>query len=123
MNYLPIPPFNLIKLFFAPISPLEMKDINTVSLSRNVDLSDLMSMNTSPEDVGSLKVQHQLKQAWEELSKDSETFVIPTIEEAVEMIRSWSGEKEVFVTGSLHLIGGLFVVLDEGQQSAEKAFS
>lgn len=71
-------------------------------------------MNTSSKDVGSLKVQQELKQAWEELSKDTDTFVIPTIEEAVEMIRSWNGEKEVFVTGSLHLIGGLFVVLDEG---------
>lgn len=73
-----------------------------------------MSMNTSLEDIGSLKVQLELKQAWEESSKDSETFVVPTIEEAVEMVRSWNGEKEVFVTGSLHLIGGLFVVLDEG---------
>src|SRR5208282_1191504 len=99
-----------------------MKDINMVLLDCNIYLSDLMSMNTSPEDVGSLKVQHELKQAWEELSKDSETFVVSTIEEAVEMIRSWNGEKEVFVTGSLHLIGGLYVVLDEGQHSSEKAF-
>lgn len=74
-------------------------------------------MNTSSEDVGSLKVQQELKQAWEELSKDTDAFVIRTIEEAVEMIRSWNGEKEVFVTGSLHLIGGLFVVLDEGHMN------
>jgi folylpolyglutamate synthase/dihydropteroate synthase len=46
------------------------------------------------------------------MSPRSETFVVPTIEEAVEMIRSWGGEKEVFVCGSLHLIGGLFVILD-----------
>jgi len=72
-----------------------------------------MSINTSPEDVGSLRVQHELKQAWEKLSKDTETFVAPTIEEAVDMIRSWNGDKEVFCTGSLHLIGGLYVVLDE----------
>lgn len=94
-----------------------------VYLCCGVHLSDLMSMNTSAEDVGSLKVQHELKAAWEELSKDSETFVVPTIEEAVEMIRSWDGEKEVFVTGSLHLIGGLYVVLDEGHHSFAKAFS
>jgi folylpolyglutamate synthase len=72
-----------------------------------------MSMNTSAEDVTSLKVQHELQQAWQELSPNSETFALPTIEEAVDLIRSWEGEKEVFVTGSLHLIGGLFVVLDE----------
>jgi len=75
-----------------------------------------LSINVSSEDVGSLKVQHELKRAWEELSRDTETFVIPTIEEAVELIRFWSGEKEVFVTGSLHLIGGLYVVLDEGHR-------
>lgn len=74
-----------------------------------------MSMNTSPEDVGSLRVQYELKEAWEKLSNDTETFVAPTIEEAVELIRSWDGDKEVFCTGSLHLIGGLYVVLDEGQ--------
>ena len=74
-----------------------------------------MSMNTSPEDVGSLRVQHELKQTWEGLSKNTETFVAPTIEEAVDIIRSWEGDKEVFCTGSLHLIGGLYVILDEGQ--------
>ena len=124
MNYSPIRLFTLIKLYFALILPSKMKDINMVSSSGcSVYLSDLMSINTSTEAVGSLKVQHGLKQAWEELSKDSETFVVPTIEEAVEMIRSWNGEKEVFVTGSLHLIGGLYVVLDEGQHSSEKGFS
>ena len=74
-----------------------------------------MSINTSPNDVESLKVQHELKTAWEELPNDSEALVIPTIEEAVDRIRSWEGEKEVFVTGSLHLVGGLYVILDEGQ--------
>jgi len=74
-----------------------------------------MSMNTSPEDVGSLRVQYDLKRAWERLSKDTETFVASTIEEAVDMIRSGNGDQEVFCTGSLHLIGGLYVVLDEGQ--------
>jgi folylpolyglutamate synthase len=73
-------------------------------------------MNTSAEDVGSLKVQHELKAAWGELSKKTEVDVIPSIEEAVETIRFWEGEKEVFVTGSLHLVGGLFLVLDEGQR-------
>ena len=72
-----------------------------------------MSMNTSAEDVTSLKIQHEIERAWNEISPESETFALPTIEEAVDLIRSWHGEKEVFVTGSLHLIGGLFVLLDE----------
>lgn len=86
-----------------------------VVLCVNIADVDLMSMNTSAEDVGSLKVQHELKDAWKIISPTTEASVAPTIEEAVAMIRSWPGEKEVFVAGSLHLIGGLFVVLDETQ--------
>jgi folylpolyglutamate synthase len=71
-----------------------------------------VTKNISAETVGSLKVQHELQELWSEMSPRSETFVVPTIEEAVEMIRSWGGEKEVFVCGSFHLIGGLFVMLD-----------
>ena len=77
-------------------------------------MSDLASMNTSPEIVESLRVQNELKNAWGELDRSSDTLVVHTIEEAVECIRSLEGEVEVFVTGSLHLIGGLYVVLDEG---------
>jgi folylpolyglutamate synthase len=76
-------------------------------------MQDLTSMNTSADDVGSLRVQHELKTAWEAVSKDTEAFVISTIEEAVDLIRSWKGDKEIFVTGSLHLVGGVFVILDE----------
>jgi folylpolyglutamate synthase/dihydropteroate synthase len=60
----------------------------------------------------SLRVQHELKKTWEMMYQHSETFVIPTIKESVEEIRSWDGEKEVFVVGSLYLISGLFKVLD-----------
>jgi folylpolyglutamate synthase len=73
-------------------------------------------MNTSPEDINSLRVQRELATAWRDLSKETETFTVPTIEDAVELIRSWEGEKEVFITGSLHLIGGLFVILDDGKK-------
>jgi folylpolyglutamate synthase len=75
-----------------------------------------VSKNVSAETVGSLKVQHELQEFWSEMSPQSETFAVPTIEESVDMIRSWDGDKEVFVCGSLHLIGGLFVVLDREKQ-------
>jgi folylpolyglutamate synthase len=74
-------------------------------------------MNTSAEDINSLRVQKELEAAWKDLSKDTETYTVPTIEDAVELIRSWEGEKEVFVTGSLHLIGGLYVILDEDKSA------
>jgi len=76
-----------------------------------------MSMNTSTEDINSLRVQRELEATWESLSKETETFTVPTIEDAVELIRSWEGDKEVLVTGSLHLIGGLFVILDDASPS------
>ena len=72
-------------------------------------------MNTSQHDIDSLRVQKALAAAWKDLSKDTEIFTVPTIEDAVELIRSSEGEKEVFVTGSLHLIGGLYVVLEDGK--------
>jgi hypothetical protein len=55
---------------------------------------------------------YKLKAIWEHSNNNSEAFVIPTILESVEMIRSWSGEKEVFITGSFFLIGGLFKILE-----------
>ena len=55
---------------------------------------------------------YKLKALWERSNIHSEAFVIPTILESVEMIRSWPGEKEVFVTGSFYLISGLFKILD-----------
>jgi folylpolyglutamate synthase len=70
-------------------------------------------MNTSRDDVTSLRVQRELQTTWASLSPHTETYITSSIEEAVSLIRSWPSEKEVFVTGSLHLIGGLFVILDE----------
>jgi folylpolyglutamate synthase/dihydropteroate synthase len=64
------------------------------------------------ERLTSLKMPYKLKAIWERSNNDSEAFVIPTILESVEMIRSWSGKKEVFVTGSFYLVSGLFKVLD-----------
>ena len=42
------------------------------------------------------------------------SHVVASIEEAVTLVKSLSDTKiEVLVTGSLHLIGGLLVVLDK----------
>jgi folylpolyglutamate synthase/dihydropteroate synthase len=109
----------LTRLSFALISRSKSRDIKMVDVFLTVADIDLISMNTSAEDVGSLKVQHELKAAWEKISPDAQAFAVPTIEDAVNLVRSWAGEKEVFVTGSLHLIGGLYVILDEGQDNPQ----
>ncbi|CAL9731175.1 folylpolyglutamate synthase [Monosporozyma unispora] len=76
--------------------------------------ADLVSMNTSKEEVENLSVQQNLATEWNKLHKDCETVVTPSIETAVKKIESLSNEPvDIFVTGSLHLVGGLLVVFDD----------
>ncbi|RPB12953.1 folylpolyglutamate synthase [Morchella conica CCBAS932] len=80
--------------------------------------ADLVSMNTNPTQVSELQVQKTLEAAWKEQTaawrKQAETHVVATIEGAVGVVGELSakGEVQVFVTGSLHLVGGLLEVLD-----------
>ncbi|KAK9468676.1 Mur ligase [Lipomyces arxii] len=72
---------------------------------------ELASMNTSEQAVHDLVVQKQLAEEWIKLETASKAQVMPTIEDTVEHIRSL-GQVQVLVTGSLHLVGGLLVILD-----------
>ncbi|BFZ65382.1 Folylpolyglutamate synthetase [Saitoella coloradoensis] len=76
---------------------------------------DLLSINTSADDVKALTVQHELRGTWEKLGAGGDVHVCGTIEEAVGVVRGVEAEggKQVFVSGSLHLIGGVLVVLDK----------
>lgn len=79
--------------------------------------ADLVSMNTSKEEIENLSVQQNLSNEWKKLHDFSKTLVVPSIENAVKKIESLSDEPvDIFVTGSLHLVGGLLVVFD-GQSS------
>lgn len=74
--------------------------------------ADLVSMNTSKEEVDNLKVQKDLAQEWDKLHKGSNLHVTASIEESVNHINNLGDEPvDIFVTGSLHLVGGLLVVL------------
>lgn len=76
--------------------------------------ADLVSMNTSKEEVQNLSVQHNLATEWSKIQAECETAVTSSIESAVKKIESLSNEPlDIFVTGSLHLVGGLLVVFDE----------
>lgn len=69
-------------------------------------------MNTSKEAVDSLEVQRLLADEWVKLDSDSVINIFHDIEESVEYVRSLDGDVDVFVCGSLHLVGGFLVVLD-----------
>ncbi|KAK9328647.1 Mur ligase [Lipomyces starkeyi] len=76
--------------------------------------AELTSMNTSKQAVHDLVVQKELAEQWEKLDPTSKRLVLPTIEHAVKYIRELKEEDvQVLVTGSLHLVGGLLVVLDK----------
>ncbi|KAL3232667.1 Folylpolyglutamate synthase [Nakaseomyces bracarensis] len=76
---------------------------------------DLVSINVSQEQVDKLEVQRQLATDWEEISPNSKAHVTSSIEKAFNLLskRADNEEIDVFVTGSLHLVGGFLVVLDK----------
>ncbi|ODV83682.1 hypothetical protein CANARDRAFT_202518 [[Candida] arabinofermentans NRRL YB-2248] len=73
---------------------------------------DLVSMNTSKQQVDSLEVQTKMAEIWNKLDKKSRKHLFHDIETSVNFIRSLEGPLDVFVCGSLHLVGGFLVVLD-----------
>lgn len=77
--------------------------------------SDLVLMNTSKEQVDTLAVQKELAERWNTLDQQTSNslrkHIFPTIETSLKFINSL-GEVDVFVCGSLHLVGGVLAVLD-----------
>ncbi|OUM53777.1 hypothetical protein BVG19_g3091 [[Candida] boidinii] len=73
---------------------------------------DLVSLNVSQESVDSLEVQKNMADIWNKLDKKSRKHIFHDIETSVNFIRSLEGPLDVFVCGSLHLVGGFLVVLD-----------
>lgn len=74
---------------------------------------DLVSMNTCKEDVDELKVQKSIAKEWTKIDNDSKVFVSPNIEHATNLIEGLCDESlDIYVCGSLHLVGGLLVVFD-----------
>lgn len=76
--------------------------------------ADLVSMNTSKEEVENLSVQQALVNEWKKLTGSNRAIVTSSIETAVKKIEAFSEEPlDIYVTGSLHLVGGLLVVFDK----------
>lgn len=86
--------------------------------------SDLVSMNNSKELIDNLTVQKELADTWSKLDQTnkqqqvSRKHIFHDIETGINFIKSVSNEifnnstVDVFVCGSLHLVGGVLVVLD-----------
>ncbi|CEP60127.1 tetrahydrofolate synthase LALA0_S01e03642g [Lachancea lanzarotensis] len=74
--------------------------------------ADLVSMNTSKEQVDRLEVQKALRHTWLNLEPNAQIDVVANIETACNIVKRYEEPIEVFVTGSLHLVGGLLVVFD-----------
>jgi folylpolyglutamate synthase len=77
---------------------------------------DVIAINTNSQDVKALKVQKELAAVWSQLDPAAQVSVVGTIEEAVDAAKKTAdesgGEVMVLVTGSLHLVGGAFDVLE-----------
>ncbi|KAK6380216.1 hypothetical protein LTS17_005405 [Exophiala oligosperma] len=84
---------------------------------------DLVSVNTNASDVTALKVQNHLAETWEHLDPSTHVDVVPTIEEAVSLVRNFAATQKTLeqgnknhvtalVTGSLHLVGGFLEVFE-----------
>ncbi|KAF0274940.1 hypothetical protein FOG51_00118 [Hanseniaspora uvarum] len=75
--------------------------------------TDLVSMNVDVKQVDALTVQKRLKDIWlSENNSENNVKIFDSIEDTYKYIKQQDGEVDVFVTGSLHLVGGLLVVMD-----------
>lgn len=88
-----------------------------VTWNENGYKADLASYGSDPNAIAELTVQKVLAAAWGEetsgASGKTVTHVLRTIEDAVGSVRNIGDEVQVFITGSLHLVGGVLEVLEQ----------
>ena len=120
----------LARALFAPLSTiLGPKPFTHVIFTTNVTFKDagykpdLVAMNSSTEEVQALKVQKELAAIWGELDPAADIKITETIEDAINRVRiiakqantkETNEETIVFITGSLHLVGGALEILETG---------
>jgi folylpolyglutamate synthase len=116
-------------LFTTLSTVLRVKPFTHVIFTTNVTFKDagykpdLVAMNSSTEEVQALKVQKELAAIWAELDPAADIKITATIEDAVNDVRivarqantkETNEETIVFITGSLHLVGGALEILETG---------
>jgi len=78
-------------------------------------MQDFVNRNANPNEIGSLETQKSYADLWKTLDGQTEISVVKSIEEAVRRAESVSdllGGAQIFVTGSLHLVGGVLSFLE-----------
>ena len=78
-------------------------------------VADLVNLNSDAKAVASQTLQRTFKKGWAEQDQSSTIHTVATIQEAIEMVEEVSediGETNVFVTGSIHLVGGVLSLLE-----------
>lgn len=79
---------------------------------------DFVNHQHDPEAIKKLSVQHSFAEKWKELDQNAKIEVQPTIEDAINYARGVARSADdteiiqVFITGSLHLVGGALGVLE-----------
>ena len=80
--------------------------------------TDFVNRNSDPSTVANLTVQKGFAEMWRKLEPslpESNIHVLSNIQEAVDLVDDLSeelGGLHVFVTGSLHLVGGVISILE-----------
>ncbi|KAG6013784.1 methionine-synthesizing 5- methyltetrahydropteroyltriglutamate--homocysteine methyltransferase [Claviceps pusilla] len=90
-----------------------------VTLAKAGYKRDFVNHGIDPSEVESMSVQRRLAEKWKGLDPHCKVAILPTIEEALQYARHVAeglegGKKlQVYVTGSLHLVGGVLGLLEE----------
>lgn len=110
-------PAVLLKTLFEQMEQADLKFdhvifTTNVTWSSGIYSDDLVSINTDNNAVSSLDVQTQMAEIYNKLDRKARKHLFHDIETSVNFIRTLEGPLDVFVCGSLHLVGGFLVVLD-----------
>ena len=73
--------------------------------------SDFVNANADPNAIKTLSLQRHLAETMKSLDQAVESVALPSIEDAINFMKE--KDVQVFVTGSLHLVGGTIAVLEE----------
>ncbi|KAF4592022.1 Folylpolyglutamate synthase [Ophiocordyceps camponoti-floridani] len=77
---------------------------------------DFVNRQVDPDSIDKLTVQRRFAERWAELDPAAQVVVLPSVAEAIGHARQVAAEGETalaYVTGSLHLVGGVLSILEE----------
>ncbi|KAL6719970.1 Folylpolyglutamate synthetase [Lecanora helva] len=111
----------LLETLYRSLQPLKFDHVlfcTNVTRKATGYRRDFVNRNSDPLSVANLIVQKGFSDVWKKLDPSlppSKIYLLSTIQEAVELIDDFSeelGDLQIFVTGSLHLVGGTISILE-----------